>query len=764
MQTLKVTLLRLLKNKFLIFIFFFIALIYIIPLPKDLRFSTSKIVRFNDGSVMRTYVSDDEKYRIYLRLEEIDRRLIMATLCYEDRYFYFHPGFNPFSMLRAIYLNIKERKIVSGGSTITMQLARILEPKRRNILSKLIEIFRALQFEIRLGKKRILELYMNLAPYGGNVEGVGAASLGYFGKLPYELTPAEIAFLVSLPQSPTLRKPGGMIPPEQGRNRVLKVMLKNKIISLEEFKIAKGSSTPSGFMPFPFYALHAADYLILRYPEKNDIKSTIDKEIQWKVEGIAYSYKIRLRNYGAKDLSVVVIENKSGKIRALLGSFDYFDTLSGQVRGFDALRSPGSLLKPFLYIKCIEEGLITKDMLIEDVSYRFKDYSPLNFNKSFSGLVKAEDALSYSLNVPFVILLKKYGYNKFVNLLKETGIKFDRYIGLPLIIGGKEISLLYITNLYASLSRAGIFFDYSVIEDDTIRNIKRLFNPTAVLLCLDALKKKARPDAPNISKYTIPKGDIYWKTGTSMKRKDAWSVGFKKDYTVGVWVGNFTGEGNDSIIGALLAAPIMFDIIGAIDKNDKLEWIDFAEENIESIEVCRFSGYKANENCPEKKMVPILKNVYPVETCPYHRRYFVEKRTDYRICPDKNYKKGEIVEKVFIVLPPLVQNIVGYGKEPSLSPDCWRKDGKDYLVILQPVDGATYVIPNDVRNTEFIPLQGYTSSIDGNIFWFVNGEYIGKTLSGDIMNIESDKDILEIYAEDKNGNRNKVKIFVKKER
>lgn len=765
MQILKAVLLRLSGNRFLTAFILFIALIYIIPLPRKLKFTTSKIVRFNDGSVMRAYVSSDEQYRIYLRLYDIDVKLVKSTIAYEDRFFYIHPGFNPISLLRAIYLNIKERRIVSGGSTITMQLARILEPKRRNILSKLVELFRAIQFEIRLGKRRILELYLNLAPYGGNVEGVGAASLGYFGKLPYDLTPAEIAFLVSLPQSPTLRKPGGLIPQEEGRNRVLKKMLKNRIINLEEFNIAKESSTPSGFIPFPFYAPHAADYVILRFPENNDIKSTIDKDIQMKIEGIAYSYRRKIRSYGARDLSIVVIENESGKVRGLLGSLDYFDSLSGQVRGFDAMRSPGSLLKPFLYIKCIEEGLITKEMLFEDVPYRFKDYSPLNFNKTFSGIVKAEDALSYSLNIPFVMLLRKYGYNNFISLLKETGLEFNRYIGLPLIIGGKEISLLYITNLYASLSRGGIFFDYSVLEEDTIKNLKRIFNPSAVLLCLDALKKRKRPDAPDISKYTIPKGNIYWKTGTSMKRKDAWSVGFKNKYTVGVWVGNFTGEGNDSIIGALLAAPIMFDMINSIDKeqNEKLDWLEFAEEGIESVEVCVFSGYKPNENCPERKKIAVLKKAYPYEPCPYHKKYLVEKKTNFRVCPDKEYKKGEIIEKVFIVFPPLVQNVLGYGKEPQFSPDCRKKDEQNFLVILQPVDGATYIIPKGVKNTEFIPLQGYTSSKEGNIYWFVNGKYIGNSTSGEIINLDSNEEILEIFAQDNNGNRNKVKVFIKKE-
>jgi len=206
----------------------------------------------------------------------------------------------------------------------------------------------------------------------------------------------------------------------------------------------------------------------------------------------------------------------------------------------------------------------------------------------------------------------------------------------------------------------------------------------------------------------------------------------------------------------------MFDIINAIESSDeKLDWLDDASSGIDSVEVCSFSGYKPNDWCSEKKLVPVLKNAYPNSYCPYHNKYLVEKKTNFRICPDRLYRKGEIVEKVFIILPPLVQDILKYGKEPSFPPNCVRKENREKIVILQPVDGATYIIPKEVRNTEFIPLQGYTSSKDNEIFWFVNNRYIGKTISGEIMNILPKDELLEILAQDKDGNRNYVKVFVK---
>lgn len=745
----------------------FVLAVYLIPLPERITPEWSKTVRFRDGSPMRVYLTSDEKWRIYLPLEQIDSLFVKTAIIYEDKHFWHHPGFNPFSLSRALYQNIKVRKIVSGGSTIPMQLARILEPKPRTIINKLIEIFRAIQFEARLGKKKILELYLNLAPYGGNIEGIGSAMLAYYGRLPQNMTPEEIAFLVSLPQSPTARRPKKE-PEISGRNRVLKIMLKNSLITKEDYLAGIKANIPKKPEYFPFNAPHISDFLVMRYPF-NDIKSTIDKDIQRKIENIVLSYKKRIYDLGATNVSVIVIENKTRKVRGAVGSIDYFDEEhSGQVRGFYAFRSPGSTLKPFLYILAIENGLINPEMLIEDAPYKFGDFEPANYLNTWRGLVRAEKALSLSLNVPFIIILRRYGYDRFVRKLKEAGLSgpltYDKY-GLPIITGGMDVRLLDLTNLYVTLAKGGMHGQYLLIKDETTEE-KELFKPEAVFLALQALSERSRPDAPNLRNFVMPKGRICWKTGTSFGRRDAWSIGFQKDYTVGVWVGNFSGEGSDSIVGAIAASPIMFDIIRAIEKpwNGKFEWEYYAWSEIDSIPVCAFSGYRLSSACEETKFVPALKNARTYKECPFHKKYLIEKKTGYRANPYKKYKRGELVEKTFLVFPPSVQKIMdGRGKPPDFPPDFRIVEKKEGLRITSPVDKAVYLIPEGIRNASTIPLQAFTSSKKDSIYWFVNGKYRGATSSGEILEIKPDNENMTIVGQDISGNTRLVRIIVVRE-
>lgn len=764
--------LKLIKNKVftiticLSSLIFYISL-FTIPLPKNINPDWSRIVRFSSGEVMRVYLTSDEKWRIFLSLEEIDPLFVKTTILYEDKFFFFHPGFNPFSIIRAIYQNIKAGKVVSGGSTITMQLARILEPKERTIINKLLEIFRAMQFEARFSKRKILELYLNLAPYGGNIEGIGAAMLAYYGRLPLNMTPEEVAFLVSMPQSPPTRKPGKN-PELSGKKRALKVMLKAGFINKEEYEKALKSAVPQKRKSFPFYAPHISDFLIMKY-SLNDIKSTIKKDIQKKIENIVKSYKKRIYNLGATNISVVVIENSTRKVRGTVGSIDYFDQKhSGQVRGFYAFRSPGSTLKPFLYILAIEAGLINPETLIEDAPYTFGDFEPKNYLNTFRGLVKAEEALSLSLNIPFILILKRYGYSRFIRKLSELELKgplnYSEY-GLPIITGGMDVRLLDLTNMYVTLAKGGIHGKYLLIEGEESEE-KRVFRAGAVLLTLRALSKRTRPDAPNLKNFTIPAGKIFWKTGTSFGRRDAWAIGFQKEYTVGVWVGNFSGEGADSIVGSKCAAPIMFDIIRALEEPwiGKLKWEEHALYEIEYGSVCAFSGYRPGPACKKVKLVPMLLNAHTYKECPFHKKFLIERKTGYRANPYKKYREGELEEKVFLVFPPSVQIVFGSkGKPPEFAPYFRIVEKRNILKITSPVDGAIYIIPKGIKGASTIPLQGFTSARNDTIYWFVNGKYIGATRSGEILSIKPEEGELTVSGQDGSGNVSVVCITVEKE-
>ncbi len=746
----------------------FILLIYLIPLPRALNKPLSKVIRYSSGKVMRVYLSSDEKWRIYLPIDNTDELFKKSTIMYEDKYFWLHPGINIIALLRAFYLNIKAGEIISGGSTISMQLARLVEPKPRTVRSKLIEMFRAIQFELRLGKKRILETYINIAPYGGNVEGVGAACLAYFGCLPENLLPEEVAFLVSIPQSPVIRKPGNIEESIKARDNVLKIMFKNGLISQHDYKRAGNAPVPMGFMPFPMESQHAADFAMLKYPYENDIIISIDEDMQKKAENIVKSYQKRIEYLGASNISVVVIENKTGKVRSLIGSIDYYNNDNdGQVRGFYAYRSPGSALKPFLYALALEKGIISTEMLIEDAPHSFGSFAPINFSEKWDGLITAENALSKSLNMPFVIMLQRTGYKDFMEKLYAGNLKGQRFFddyGLTVITGGMEVKLLNLVNLYSCLSNGGKYKAWSVLQGESIFPDTLLFRSGAVFLTLKALAKKGRPDAPKIENYNFPKTHVYWKTGTSWERRDAWSIGFQKTYTVGVWVGNFSGEGAEGIVGGIAASPIMFDIIRAIETEmdkEEFDWKYDALDDIELTELCSYSGYKAGMNCIDREYIYVLKNANPFEKCPFHKKFMIEKETGYRASPWEDYKEGEIVERIFTIYPSAVQKIMGNrGKIPSFSPKCAISLEMKSLQVISPIHNSVIMIPRGIKNASYVMLQAYTSSKQSEIYWFLNGKYIGPTLSGEIKKVIAQPGEMQFVVQDKTGETKKIDITV----
>lgn len=718
------------------------------------------------------YTSRDEKWRFYTPLDSVSDIFIKATLCYEDRYFYYHLGINPFAIMRALWVNVKHGKILQGGSTLTMQLDRILEPKKRTLLSKIIEAFRANQMEIRLGKKKILELYLNFAPYGGNVEGIKAASLFYLGKMPSRITYKDAAFLVSIPQSPTYRMP---LPKNKERiknamRRVAKAMLECKLIGKKEYREIVNYD-PVFYVRKPVLeAPHAADFVSLMYPESLDIKSTIDRNIQRRVSRVVSSYREYVRYHGAHDVSVVVIENSTRKIKALVGSFDYFDPHGGAVLGFYSFRSPGSALKPFLYALAIEKGVITAKSLLPDAPLKFSSFEPRDFDLKYRGVVRAEEALSQSLNVPFVYLLRETGYRDFISLLNRGGLTEPvkgRYYGLPVITGGREVRLIDLTNLYTTLARGGRHAHYLLLENDKLGNEIELLKAGSVYLTLAAISKRNRPDKPVLGNLLKSEyGPVFWKTGTSFGRRDALSVGFRRNYTVGVWVGNFDGRGAEDIVGAILAAPIMFDVLKAIDGeyfSGNFPWTDEALSQLREIEVCALSGYRPTEYCKKHDRTLVLSSQLPYKKCPYHRLYRVEKKTGYRACPYKHYARGEVIDSVFVVFPAPVRKVLGKEyAEPPFSPDCRVSARKKGFFIISPKNHAHYIIEDDVKFQQAISLIAFTDSKYQDIYWFIDGKFYTKSKSGESVVWLPIPGWHRFYAEDREGRSAYVEINVER--
>ncbi|MFN4181980.1 MAG: penicillin-binding transpeptidase domain-containing protein, partial [bacterium] len=531
-------------------------------------------------------------------------------------------------------------------------------------------------------------------------------------------------------------------------------------------KIARLEDIPQRVYPFPFSAPHASDFLHIRYAGKREVHSTLSPRIQQIAETILQSYQPTITLAGANNASVVVIENSTRKVRALVGSLNYWDEQNdGQVAGFLAFRSPGSALKPFLYALALQNGIITPESLIEDAPVRFGAFQPMNFTQTYQGLVPAQKALAFSLNVPFVHILRNTGLHNFLNLLDELEIKYDPGIsyGLSAITGAIEVRLLDLTNAYVTLAHLGKHSSYILVEEEADKRRKEEYpalNPAGVYLTLKALSIKERPDAPLLSSYTISKVPIYWKTGTSWGFRDAWSIGFHSEYTVGVWVGNFSGKGSPGIQSSRLSAPIMFDILHALSEEAKPIPMP-SEKHFSRVRVCAFSGYRPGPFCEETKEVVVPKDSAPSRICPFHKSAMVVKKTGYRACPWRMYPDAELEMKRFLSLPPSVAVILGVPSGfPPLSPECSISPHSDALHIASPSPGSEYIFPSGLHISGKIPLQAFTSTRDQIIYWFIQNQYIGSTRSGEILFHYLPSGSHEILAMNSSGKKQKVTIRI----
>lgn len=535
------------------------------PLGKDLTYS--KTVLGSDGDLLRAYLTPEGRWRLPASPADVDPRFLDALFAYEDKRFYDHHGVDPLATLRAAYQLATRGEIVSGGSTLSMQVARLLEPRRkRSLYAKYRQMVRAIQLEHALSKEKILSLYLTLAPYGGNLEGIRAASFAYFGKEPRRLTLGETALLVALPQSPEYRRPDRH--PDHARaarNRVLDRIADSELFTPEELTAAKAEPVPTARKPMPLSAPHAADDAKAAFSDQSIIRLTINARLQRRLERLA---RERARALGeAMSVAIVVAENETGRILARVATPDYFDaSRAGQVDLTQALRSPGSTLKPFIYGLGFEDGLVHPETLIEDRPIRFGDYAPENFDQTFQGTVTVRRALQMSLNVPAVSLLDAVGPSRLLARLGEAGaaLKLPDHetAGLALGLGGIGIRLNDLTALYAGLARQGTVVPFHEREDDPVRAERRLMEPVAAWYVGDVLR--GAPPPPNALGGRIP-----FKTGTSYGYRDAWAVGFDGRYTVGVWTGRPDGAPVPGLLGRTAAAPILFDVFARITEKPR---------------------------------------------------------------------------------------------------------------------------------------------------------------------------------------------------
>ncbi|MFA6265190.1 MAG: penicillin-binding protein 1C [Pseudolabrys sp.] len=525
------------------------------PLGKDLELS--HVVLDREGRLLRAYATQDGRWRLPATEKDVDPRFLKLLFAYEDKRFLSHHGVDPEAMLRAAWQLGVTGHIVSGGSTLTMQVARLLEPREhRSFTAKLRQVTRALELEHALTKREILSLYLTLAPYGGNLEGIRAASLAYFGKEPKRLSLSEAALLVALPQSPETRRPDRHADRARAaRDRVLDRAALANAVPQDEIARAKAEPVPDARRPMPVFAPHSADHIVALEPERRIHRLTIDLPLQSTLQTLA---RERAAALGA-DISVAIlaVDNASGEVRARVASSDYFDTRrAGQVDMTTALRSPGSTLKPFIYGLGFEDGLIHPETLIDDRPQRYGSYMPENFDLTFQGTVTVRRALQLSLNVPAIAVLNRVGVNRLSARLTQAGAALvlpkDEAPGLAMGLGGVGITLNDLTMLYAGLARGGEA--EPLIERVGAPEVKshRLLDSVAAWYVGNVLMGAPPPD-------NAPHGRIAFKTGTSYGYRDAWAVGFDGRMTVGVWVGRPDGAPVPGLVGRASAAPILFD-------------------------------------------------------------------------------------------------------------------------------------------------------------------------------------------------------------
>lgn len=751
------------------------TLYLIIPLPSPL-FSTdyNQIVTDEKGDYLRIFLNSNEQWIFPpSETEKIPDKLKIAVVNFEDKYFKWHWGINPVSLIRAIYQNIYEQRIVSGASTITMQVARLIKHQPRTYLNKILEIFLAIKIEFYYSKENILKAYLDHAPFGGNIRGYRAATEKYFEKSPKELSWAEAAALAVLPNAPGLVTPSSSNEIlKQKRNKLLKKLFENNEINESTYKLALLEPIISSVYPFEITAPHLTRKIISENKNKKVIRTTIDKSIQQYLESVTKQYVENLKKEGIRNCSVIILETKTGKVKSYIGSQDYFGLQDqGMVDGVMAPRSSGSILKPFLYALSMDEGIIIPQTLIKDIPSYFDSFAPQNSDEKFSGVVTAKEALIRSLNIPAVRLLNTYGIFRFYSFLKNAGVSTlfrpaEDY-GLPLIIGGAEVNLFDMAMLYSGLANNGSFRKPFYLVKDSLSQkstSSQLISSGASYLTLEILKELKRPGAEYYWQRFQNQKQIAWKTGTSYGGKDAWAVGVSPKWTIGVWVGNFDGEPNPNLSGAQSAGPLLFEIFNYLPQEVDDYWFEKIDQEFRSVQVCKSTGFLAGEYCDEKENIDVPINMFPLRLCPFHKNIFVDQKSGYSVC--SNCWGSEYKENHILVFPSDVNyylNLRGQFLQevPNHNPDCSKRFNINPIDILYPLDSTRVWLPRDYdgKLQKLIAKVAYNQKVK-NIFWYMDDVYLGITKSKHERSIVLNKGWHDLYVNDEEGYSDKVRFYV----
>lgn len=740
-----------------LFACWWLAMLCIVPARLfDVSYAT--LVYSREGELMGARIAPDGQWR-FPAADSLPDKFVTCLTTFEDHRFFRHPGIDPVAIARAVRSNIRSGNVVSGGSTLTMQLARVARGNRdRNIYEKIVEMNWALFLETRYSKREILNIYASHAPFGGNVVGVETASWRYFGRSSFDLSWAESATLAVLPNSPALIHPGRNREQLKTKRDALLARLRDRgIIDQTAFELACMEPLPEAPVALPDYAPHLTERLAL-WHQGTRITASVRSDLQKQVQALADRYAARYASNHVYNIAAIVADTETGEVLAYVGnvSFKGNERRGNNVDIITSQRSTGSVLKPILYAGMLNDGLILPRTLVRDTPLNINGYIPENYDKTYYGAVHADRAIAKSLNVPLVRMLSEYNTGRFMSLLKKYGMTTlhfsEDHYGAAIILGGAEGKLWDIVGMYASMSRTLNHFrpysgrynlrDIHPLHLQAVESEAPITNPAdkrltdepllsaaALWHTFEAMSEVNRPEEEADWQQFSSMKRVAWKTGTSYGGRDAWAIGTTPRYSVGVWVGNSAGEGRAGVTGVGYAAPVLFDIFSLLPSGG---WFEMPLDEMERMPICRQSGHKASEICETVDTLYVPRAGAGTEMCPYHRLVHLSADGTHRVnssCEDVS--KMQTVS--WFVLPPAMEfyfrhHNVDYHPLPPVKAGCGEEYGRAQIDIIYPEHNAMLYLPKGLSGEfERFIFKAAHARPDATIYWYVDQEYIGHT-------------------------------------
>lgn len=742
---------------------FGLVAILLIPVPLDKK-PYSKVLYDVEGQLLSAKVAADEQWR-FPSDRSLPNMLVKSIVLYEDEWFYWHPGFNPVSLLKSFFINVKSGRIVRGGSTLSMQVARMArDKKRRTYREKVLETLGALKLEILYSKDQIIQQWCTLASFGGNVVGIEAASWRYFGRPLDQLSVAEYATLAVLPNAPALIHPSrNRQALKEKRNRLLEKLDEKKQISGGDLVLYQSEPIPFEPKEMPQQALHLLEYLCGAFPQYQAYQTTIQADIQHRIHDFTNYRTQILEQNGIRNAAILVLDVEEGNLLAYVGNTR---DKNGSMRYVDLIQAPrsyGSLLKPFLFAQALDKGMFLPEELISDIPTYIDGFEPKNFDKQFRGVVSFRDVLIQSLNVPSVRVLYYLGHQVFYDLLQSFEPDFlnkgANHYGLSIILGGGESNLWSLSRMYLGLARKYLkyrndFIRIRVLKDEDLEKYSVSLGNFACHQTVEALADVVRPREETGWKKLHANNEIAWKTGTSYGHRDAWTIGFNSKYLVGIWVGNENGEGREKLTGITTAAPIFFDVMDIL--GERKPFLKTFKSS-HTIKTCAESGKLAGKNCSQLKNLKVDQYSHQWSICDLHEIGSITDNGYFKPiqCLEPNAKKD-----TFFTLDPIQAYYTHKANPffyvlPPIDPTC-EESNQASLRFIYPFKNAKVFLPIESNGERRSLIAKASTSESKELFWFLNEEYLGTTINEHDWALDPIPGQHELSISDAQGNRQSI--------